>query len=51
MMLKGSLGRLFQAALNNNIRLFSVHHEQVPTKLPKVNEITYLPINAASIST
>jgi hypothetical protein len=51
MMLKGSLSKLFQSVINNNIRLFSLHHEPVPTKLPKVNEITYVPINSVSIFT
>lgn len=50
MMLKGPLGRLFQTALHNNLRLFSVHHEPTPTKLSKVADIVYPPLHAASTS-
>lgn len=51
MMLKGPLGRLFQTALHNNRRLFSVHHEEAPTKLSKVADIVYSALHAASTST
>lgn len=50
-MINRSLKRLMQLGFNNNLSLFSTHHEAIPTKLSKVSEIVYTSLDLALIST